>query len=110
MNGSIGFTFYYFFDVLKGIIVPMSLVTAATADVAAPEWRATLFSLLAAETSVAFLVGSALGGMLSAAAAATATAALCLVNLVITSLFMKGAQHVCCDKSSLQDSKTAYGR
>ena len=92
MHGSVDFTFFYLLDTLKGIIVPIALVVAAAADVAAQEWRATLFSLLAAEASVSFIFGAAVGGALSAYAAACTSVLMSALNIVVTAVFMQGAR------------------
>jgi hypothetical protein len=90
MPNTINFTWFYVLDTIKGAFVPMSVSAAATADVAAPEWRATLFSLFAAELSFAFLFGAIIGGFFSATQAATVSVVLCVLNLLMALVFVQG--------------------
>jgi hypothetical protein len=87
-----GLTFlgYYVLDAWKGAIVPLSLMMSATADVAHPDMRATLFSLIMVEMSIAMILAAGLGGLLTAATAANTAVALFATNMTVYSLFMPG--------------------
>lgn len=91
MHGFVDVTVFYLVDTLKGVIVPPAIVAATTADVAAPEWRATLFSLLAAQMCIALFIGAAIGGALSASAAASTSVALYAVTIAVVAAFMQGS-------------------
>jgi hypothetical protein len=90
MPGTINFVGYYVMEGLKGMIVPLALVMSSTADVAEPGLRATIFSYILVEFSVAIIVGAGVGGLLSPAAAANTSVVLCAFSISLYAAFMPG--------------------
>lgn len=94
-EGGISFIGFYFMDTLKGMVVPLSLVMSATADVAEPGLRATLFSGVMLELSVAMILAAIVGGQLSPVAAANTSVVLFACSIVLFAGFMPGTSSSC---------------
>lgn len=92
MQGTISFVGYYVMEGLKGMVVPLSLVMSSTADVAEPGLRATLFSLIMVELSIAMILAAGVGGLLSATASANTSVVLFTVSIILYASFMPGKQ------------------
>lgn len=90
MHGAISFAGYYVMEALKGMIIPLSLVMSSTADVAEPELRATIFSLVMVELSIAMILAAGVGGMLTATAAANTSVGLFTASIILYAGFMPG--------------------
>jgi hypothetical protein len=90
MQGTISFVGFYFMEGLKGMIVPLSLVMSTTADVAEPKLRATLFSLIMVELSIAMILAAGVGGMMTPAVAANTSVGLFATSIILYAGFMPG--------------------
>lgn len=95
MDGTISFLGFYVLDGLKGMVMPLALTMSATADVAEPELRTTIFSLIMVELSIAMILAAGFGGLLTATAAANTSVTLFVVSIVLYASFMPGKPSSC---------------
>jgi MFS family permease len=82
---------YYLFTSLKGAIDMFPIVMSSIADKLPPEMRASMFTLTIACVSFAMILGSLLGGILDAKAAARTCVVIMLSVFVCSVVGVKGA-------------------
>lgn len=82
---------YYALSTLRGAVDTMPVVLAASADALPPQHRAGMFTVLLACISLAFVIGSAVGGPMTPRGAATLSSSLLVAVGVVTVLFVPGA-------------------